>query len=66
MSDDKIVKTPDAPEWQPPNDTAFGPKAERAPWGRWLVGIVILALVAGGAIWLASKVVVFCKACSAL
>jgi len=31
---------------------------ERAPWGRRLVGALLLLMVVGGAIWLASKVVV--------
>jgi len=31
---------------------------ERAPWGRWLVGCLFLLMVIGGAIWLASKVVI--------
>ena len=40
-------------EWQPPHI-----QKERAPWGRWIVSLILLALIAAGAIWLASKVIV--------
>lgn len=46
-------------QWQPPHEReAFSVKAERAPWGRWLLGLIVLGLVIAGALWLASKVVV--------
>jgi len=44
-------------DWQPPTD-AHAIRAERAPWGRRIVGGVLLLSVLGGAGWLASKVVV--------
>ena len=45
--------------WQAPHEReGFAVQEERAPWGRWIVGLIALALVIGGAIWLASKVVV--------
>lgn len=45
--------------WKAPHERAeFTVRDERAPLGRWLVGIVLLGLVIAGAIWLASKVVV--------
>ena len=46
-------------EWKSPAEReAFAVREERAPLGRWLVGIIILGLVIAGALWLASKVVV--------
>jgi serine/threonine-protein kinase len=54
MSDDTHTE-----EWKSPAEReAFAVKDERAPIGRWLVGIIILGLVIAGALWLASKVVV--------
>jgi len=45
--------------WQPPHERGeFAVQEERAPWGRWLVGLIVLGLVIAGALWLASKVVV--------
>ncbi len=46
-------------DWQPPDQGSdkFVPGEERAPVLRWLVGFLALAIVAGGAIWLVSKVV---------
>jgi len=47
------------PDWQPPHERdEFKLREERAPWGRWIVGIIVLGLVIAGALWLASKVVV--------
>ncbi|GLQ19452.1 SUMF1/EgtB/PvdO family nonheme iron enzyme [Algimonas porphyrae] len=44
-------------DWQPPSDD-FGIKEERAPWGRYLVYLILLGAVAAGGIWLASQVVI--------
>lgn len=45
-------------DWVSPAEReAFAVRDERAPLGRWLVGIIILGLVIAGALWLASKVV---------
>ena len=44
-------------DWQPPGDD-FDVRAERAPWGRYLLYAVLLGAVAAGGIWLASQVVV--------
>lgn len=43
--------------WQPPTDN-FDVRDERAPWGRYLVYLLLLGAVAIGGIWLASQVVV--------
>ena len=52
-------KTQQGASWQAPHEREqFAVQEERAPWGRWIVGLIALALVVGGAIWLASKVVV--------
>ena len=46
-------------EWKSPAEReGFVLREERAPLGRWFVGIIILGLVIAGALWLASKVVV--------
>ncbi|MEE9271856.1 MAG: SUMF1/EgtB/PvdO family nonheme iron enzyme [Robiginitomaculum sp.] len=49
-------------EWQPPQDgpnkDGFNPGEERAPLLRWVVGFLALAIVATGAIWLVTKVVI--------
>ncbi len=53
-------------DWEPPKpeqDNSARSKnysvgAERAPWGRWLVGAIALGLIIYGAVWLASKVIV--------
>jgi len=39
-------------------DDDFGQEPERAPWGRYLAATLALILVGGGALWLASKVVI--------
>lgn len=54
------VNTPQTKSgWQAPHERGeFTVRDERAPLGRWLVGIILLGLVIAGAIWLASKVVV--------
>jgi formylglycine-generating enzyme required for sulfatase activity len=45
--------------WQAPHERdQFAVREERAPWLKYSVGILALLLVGGGAIWLASKVVV--------
>ncbi len=61
---------PNKAEWQPPlpdrpsspnaasNNSAYGPRDERAPILRWLISAILLIVIAGGAIWLASKVIV--------
>ena len=44
-------------DWQPPNDS-FAVREERAPILKYAVGFLALLMVGGGAIWLASKVVI--------
>ncbi|MGB6319618.1 MAG: hypothetical protein WBG08_13365, partial [Litorimonas sp.] len=44
-------------DWQPPSNE-FGIAEERAPWGRYLVYLVLLGAVLAGGIWLASQVVI--------
>ena len=44
-------------DWQPPND-GFAVREERAPIFKYAVGAIALLLVAGGGLWLASKVVI--------
>jgi formylglycine-generating enzyme required for sulfatase activity len=44
-------------DWQPPND-GFAVREERAPIFKYAVGALALLAVGGGAIWLASKVVI--------
>ncbi|MEM9669180.1 MAG: formylglycine-generating enzyme family protein [Pseudomonadota bacterium] len=44
-------------DWQPPGGDHH-PLEERKPWTRWVVSIGLLAVIAVGAIWLASRVVV--------
>jgi len=45
--------------WSPVDDRGgFSVREERAPWFKYAVGILALGLVGGGAIWLASKVVI--------
>ncbi|MEO9971619.1 MAG: hypothetical protein ABJG15_17620, partial [Hyphomonadaceae bacterium] len=44
-------------EWEPPKSD-YALREEKAPWGRRIAAIVVLAVIAVGAIWLASKVVV--------
>ena len=46
--------------WQPVDDrnSGFSVREERAPIGKYAVGLLALLLVGGGAIWLASKVVI--------
>ena len=58
MSED-MNKHNSSDDWQAPHERGeFTVRDERAPLGRWLVGIILLGLVIAGAIWLASKVVV--------
>ena len=46
-------------DWQPPQDQhGFSPGAERAPWLRWAAGIIALTIIAAGAIWLMSKIII--------
>ncbi len=45
-------------DWQPPSDTDYAIREERAPWGRYALYTVLLGAVAAGGIWLASQVVV--------
>lgn len=49
-------------DWQPIDDRAsqdgFAVREERAPFLKYAVGILALLLVGGGAVWLASKVVI--------
>ena len=48
-------------DWQPVDERAndgFAVREERAPWLKWAVSLLALALVGGAAIWLASKVVI--------
>ena len=52
-------ESPKKPDWQAPHEReAYTIGAERAPWGRWILGIIVLGLVIAGALWLAAKVVV--------
>ena len=52
-------KEPSDKDWKAPHERGeFSVREERAPWGRWLVGLIVLGLVIAGALWLASKVVV--------
>ena len=44
-------------DWQPPAPDDFDVRAERAPWGRYILYAVLLGLVAAGGIWLANQVV---------
>ncbi|MEM7729706.1 MAG: SUMF1/EgtB/PvdO family nonheme iron enzyme [Pseudomonadota bacterium] len=44
-------------DWRPPSDD-YAVAEERAPWGRYLVYLVLLGAVLAGGIWLASQVVV--------
>lgn len=44
-------------DWQPPSND-YTIREERAPWGRYLVYLILLGAVAAGGIWLASQVVV--------
>ena len=44
-------------EWQPPGGDHH-PQEERRPWGQWIVSFVLLAGIAAGGIWLASRVIV--------
>ena len=46
------------PDWQPPSNDGYNIRAERAPWGRRVIGAILLLAVLAGAAWLASKVVV--------
>ena len=60
MSDKDLKKDSDKKdsEWKAPHEReAFKVREERAPWGRWIAGIVVLGLVIAGALWLTSKVV---------
>ena len=50
-------RPPQTDGWSPPNDE-FAVRKESAPWFKYAVGILALALVGGGAVWLASKVVI--------
>ena len=45
-------------DWQPPSETDFAVRDERPPYGRYALYAVLLSLVAGGGIWVASQVVV--------
>ena len=48
-----------AGDWKAPHERAeFTVREERAPWGRWVLGLIFLGLVIAGALWLASKVIV--------
>ena len=51
MSDNK----PDN-NWQPPND--YDIRAERAPWGRWILTALLIAAIVFGALWLMRSVIV--------
>ncbi len=48
----------DIDEYDPEGDEDYGHEPERAPWGRWLAATFVLVVVAGGAVWLASEVIV--------
>ena len=49
----------DKSDWKAPHERdEFTIREERAPWGRWLLGLIVLGIVIAGALWLASKVVV--------
>jgi serine/threonine-protein kinase len=57
MNDDTISEDKDG--WKAPHEREeFSVREERAPWGRWILGFIVLGLVVAGALWLASKVVV--------
>ena len=47
-------------DWQPPKPEAdkYGPGAERAPWGRYILTALFIGAIALGGLWLASKVVI--------
>jgi formylglycine-generating enzyme required for sulfatase activity len=46
-------------DWKPVDDRGgFAIREEKAPWLKYAVGILALLLIGGGAIWLASKVVI--------
>jgi len=48
-------------DWQPPTEddlNGYDLRNERAPWARWIVGGLALALIAFGAVWLVTQVVV--------
>ena len=49
--------TNNSSDWNPPSD-GFAVREEQAPWLKYTVGVLALFLVAGGGIWLASKVVI--------
>jgi len=52
-------KTTSDDSWKAPHERGeFAVREERAPWGRWILGLIVLGLVIAGALWLASKVVV--------
>ncbi|MGB6229722.1 MAG: hypothetical protein WBF53_06295, partial [Litorimonas sp.] len=44
-------------DWTPPSSD-FDIREERAPWGRYVLYLILLGAVAAGGIWLASQVVV--------
>ena len=46
-------------EWKPvgEREDAYAIRDERAPWGRWIVGVLLFSLIVGGAVWLGSQVV---------
>ncbi len=50
--------TPSQPPEDLEDDGFYGHEPERAPWGRYVVATLALLIVGGGAIWLASKVVI--------
>ena len=63
----KLAETKSTDSWNPPNDdwqpvddrnSGFAVREERAPILKYAVGLLALMLVGGGAIWLASKVVI--------
>ena len=46
-------------DWKPVDDrSGFAIREERAPWLKWVISLLALLIVAGAAIWLASKVVI--------